>query len=301
MRHNTTQDIYDSITTRILESLETGVIPWRKPWEDSMPVIGQHRNAFTGHVYSGANAILTYLGGYRDPRWCTYHQAEQAGGHVRKGEKSTRLIFMKSVRKTDERTGEVSYQQYARAFWAFNVEQCEGLDLPPAPDMKPPAQDLSGLHEESERVILDYIERSGVRFKQNGNRATYHPEWDSVTVPPFESFTTPEGYYSVVFHELAHSTGHHSRLDRFNKSSAEAAHGKEEYSREELVAELGSCFCLAAVGLSSPDLERNQEAYIAGWAKALRDDRRMIVSASSQAWRAADLILGRETAQSRDN
>lgn len=295
-----TKDIYNEVTERIISALQQGEVPWRRPWEESMPRLGQHRNAFTEHVYTGVNAIVTFLSNYRDPRWCTYHQAEQAGGHVRRGEKSTRLLFMKSVRKTDEATGETSHVQYARAFWAFNVEQCEGLDLQPAEDYKPPAQ-TTGRHDEAERTILDYCESQRVRYKEQGNRAYYDPMWDSVTVPPFESFTTPEGYYSVAFHELAHSTGHHSRLDRF-RDNKEAAHGLEDYSKEELTAELGSCFSLAELGIQSPELGENQAAYLRGWLQALQDDRRMIVSASSHGWKAAQMVLGREPSETnRDN
>ena len=277
-------DIYAQITDRIIAALEQGVIPWHKPW------VGGNSGCIsysTGRPYSLLNHLL--LGG-QSGEYITFKQATLAGGHVRKGEKSKFVVFWKSYEKIDEESGEVTQHFYLRYYNVFHLSQVEGVSprwavsVRPASDLQPDAA--------ADAIIQNYKERSGITLRiTESDRAYYQPSTDTVVVPQLSQYQKQEEYYSTLFHELTHSTGHSSRLNRITDI---AAFGDNEYSREELCAEIGSAFLVNHCGLESEASFRNSAGYIQGWLKALKDDKRLIVSAAGAAEKAVNLILGKE-------
>ena len=278
-------DIYATITDRIIAALEAGNIPWHRPWTGGNSGCISYS---TGKAYSLLNHIL--LGGISG-EYATFKQIQQQGGHVRRGEKAHMVVFWKFLKVVDEETQEEKEVPYLKYINVFNVStQCEGISprwtatTIPASNLQPDAI--------SDAVVKDYIDRSGVHLTvTESDRAYYQPSADTVVVPQLSQYQKVEEFYSTVFHELTHSTGHHSRLNRIADI---AAFGSEQYSREELCAELGSAFLVNHCGLESESSFRNSAGYIQGWLKALKDDKRLIVSAAGAAERAVSLILGKE-------
>ena len=270
-------DIYAEVTSRIIVQLEQGQIPWCKPWISSGSAISRA----TGKPYSLLNQMI--LG--KPGEYLTFAQCQKEGGKIRKGEKSSMVVFWKFIGQEDEETHEKKQVPFLRYFSVFHIDQCKGLEpkhvrnLPATvkPDTK------------AENIIADYIYRSGVKLiHQDGDRAFYRPATDSVTLPLMAQFKYVAEYYSTAFHELTHSTGHQSRLDRLSKT---AFFGSEAYSKEELIAELGASALVSHCGLETSSSFRNNTAYIQNWLQALRNDKRLIVSASGKAEKAVDWIL----------
>ena len=272
------QDIYQQVTDRIIAQLEQGVIPWHKPWIGKGAAISHS----TGKPYSLLNQLI--LG--KPGEYLTFAQCVKEGGHIRKGEKSSFVVFWKFLEEPDENEPDkVKRVPFLRHFSVFHIDQCEGIkprhDTDTAQSIEPDAA--------ADAIITDYLKRSGVRLiHQEGGRAFYRPSADSVTLPLLEQFKERAEYYSTAFHELTHSTGHASRLNRLTKV---ACFGSEEYSKEELVAEIGAAALVNHVGLETSSSFRNSAAYVQSWLKALKDDRRLIVSAAGQAEKACGLIL----------
>jgi len=278
--------VYDIVTGRILESLDRGTVPWRRPWSTGLP-----RNATTNRPYHGINTVLLGMAPYSDQRWLTYKQAGQLGGNVRKGERSTMVVFWKQHTVKDEHShGEEREHDeestrtipLLRYYNVFNVQQCDGLSLEPikANHVEPLA---------AAQAIVDSMPNPPSIAHDGGNRAYYVPSTDTVHMPAMATFHGAEGYYSTAFHELSHSTGHQSRLDR-NTLATPAPFGSLIYSREELVAEFGAAFLCSHAGIDNT-LD-NSAAYIAGWSRALRSDKRLVITAASQGQKAADYIAG---------
>lgn len=278
-------DIYVQVTDRIVTALEEGTVPWRRPW---IAGADSHRNPVSGTVYRGINPFLLELTSmersYSDPRWLTFKQAKTLGGSVRKGERSTLVVFWKMLRGKDAETGEERTIPLLRHYRVFNVAQCDGIDWPTEPE--PEAFDPI---ERCESIIAAMPNRPTIGH--GGDRAFYAPAMDAVQLPPFERFLSAESYYATAFHELAHSTGHASRLNRAELAGV-ARFGDEDYSREELTAELAAAMLCGVSAISPPTIEQSA-AYIASWLRALKADPRMLVSAAGRAQRAADYILGR--------
>lgn len=273
-------DIYQEVTDRITAQLEKGIIPWRKPWIVTGKACAISRS--TGKPYSLLNQLL--LG--KPGEYLTFAQCVKEGGHVRKGEKSSMVVFWKWIEQEDERTGETKKIPFLRHFSVFHIDQCEGIK--PRREAQEAAQVLQP-NADADEIISNYLTRSGVNLvHQEGDRAFYRPSTDTVTLPLMAQFRETAEYYSTAFHELTHSTGHASRLDRLTKL---ACFGSEEYSKEELVAEIGSAALMLHAGLETPSSFRNSAAYIQSWLKALKDDKRMIVSAAGQAEKACNMIL----------
>ena len=277
-------DIYAQITDRIIASLEQGVIPWHKPWVGGSSGCISYS---TGKPYSLLNHIL--LNG-QSGEYITFKQATLAGGHIRKGEKSKYVVFWKPYEKVDEETGEITKHFYLRYYNVFHLDQCEGISprwavsVRASSDLQPDAA--------ADAVIKDYVNRSGVTLRiTESDRAFYQPGTDTVTVPQLSQYKQQEEYYSTLFHELTHSTGHRSRLDRLNDI---AAFGSDQYSKEELVAELGSAFLVNHVGLETSASFRNSAGYIQGWLKSLKNDKKLLVTAAGAAERAVNLILNQK-------
>ena len=217
--------------------------------------------------------------------YATFAQIQKEGGKVRKGEKSSMIVFWKFLEQEDEETHEKKQVPFLRYFNVFHIDQCEGLK----PKYTKMLEQTAQPNKMADEIISDYIQRSGVKLiHQEGDRAFYKPSTDTVTLPLMTQFAETAEYYSTAFHELAHSTGHQSRLDRLSKT---AFFGSEAYSKEELIAELGASALVSHCGLETSSSFRNNAAYIQNWLHALRNDKRLIVSASGKAEKAVGLIL----------
>lgn len=277
----TKQDVYASVTDRIIAALESGTVPWRKPWATR----GGPVSLSTGKAYRGINVFLLGLEGCADPRWGTYKAISAAGGQVRKGEKGTRIILWKPARfhALDEQGEPVEKgTQYLllREYVVFNAEQADGL-----PALEPVNDHEHTPNERAEAIVAGW--ESGPHIAHGYDGASYSPTTDVVRMPDADAFDSDDDYYTTLFHELTHATGHESRLKRIEP----ALFGTDPYAREELVAELGASMLAGLAGLSTA-AGANSAAYIAGWLARLRDDRKLIVNAAAQAQKAADLITG---------
>jgi len=282
---NSNTRAYDIITDRILDLLDQGEVPWRKPW--SLQPGARPQNAVSKRPYSGINAVMLGLSGYSDTRWLTFRGAQQLGGNVRKGQKATPITFWKQYKITDkDEHGETVEKAIPllRYFSVFNVEQCEGLGLPPIETAKP----FDSI-EAAEKIIDNMPDKPSIEH-DGADRAYYIPALDTVHLPPRTAFGVPGEYYSTAFHELGHSTGHESRLNRHGLETGIAPFGSETYSREELAAEFAAAFLCNQSGIENTI--DNSAAYIQGWSKAICQDRRLVVTAASQGQKAADFILG---------
>ena len=272
-------DIYAAITDRIIKQLEDGCIPWAKPWTgiQSGAISGS-----TGKPYSLLNQMILSKPGV----YFTFNQVQKMGGSIRKGEKASMVCFWKQipVKEQDYLTGAVKEKvvPLLRYYNVYHIDQCEGISYTAA-TQEQPATDAN-----AESIISAYLDRSGVELIQRiSDEAYYSPSRDCVVLPLAEQFGSMAEYYSTAFHELAHSTGHKSRLDRLR---ATAHFGSESYSKEELVAEISAAALMNYVGLETKGTFRNSTAYIQNWLSALRNDKRLIVSASGAASKAFDYI-----------
>lgn len=280
-----TEDIYNIVTDRIIELLEQGTIPWSKCW--SSPEGGLPRNFISKKPYRGINSFLLAFAPYESPYWISFKQAKDLGGSVKKGEKSTLVVFWKIVKKTED--GIEKSIPLLRYYRVFNLDQCD------IPEGKiPETQQV----QEFEHNPLDQCEgviqgmQSRPEIKHEGSQAYYKPSTDEVTMPPRERFQDAESYYATLFHELAHSTGHSSRLNREGIKSV-ASFGSADYSREELIAEMTSSFLCGVCEIENSTIQ-NSAAYLQGWIKKLKGDSKLIVQAAGKAQRASDYILGTE-------
>jgi antirestriction protein ArdC len=270
------------ITQSVLKQLEQGVAPWRKPWSTSIP-----QNLISKKPYRGLNVFSLATQGYGSPYWLTFNQAKQLGAHVRKGEKSTLVSFWKCSEygRRNTNTGEVENKTSVllRYYNVFNIEQCDGLRAIYGDDWKPvnPIQQCEAMANAMPNAPR--IERH--------SRAFYRPLADLVGIPSRNCFESAEAYYTTLFHELIHSTGHGSRLGRFEESSTDHQFASESYSKEELVAEIGAAMLAGIAGISHSTLS-NSASYLQSWIKRLKSDSRLIISAASHAQKATDYILG---------
>ena len=276
-------DIYAAVTDRIVQQLEKGVVPWRKPWTG---VRSGAISGATGKPYSLLNQMLLA----KDGEWYTWNQIQALGGKVRKGEKSSMVVFWKQtpVKDEDTATGEQIERMIPvlKYFNVFHIDQLDGIEAKTIdPEAIDPATDTA-----ADAIIAGYIQRSGVELEhRKGDEAFYSPSVDRVVLPLREQFPSMAEYYSTAFHELTHNTGHSSRLDRISRR---AFFGNEDYSREELVAEIGAAALLNHCGIETADSFKNSAAYIQSWLRALRNDKKLIVSAAGAAAKAFELITG---------
>ncbi len=276
------RDIYADVTDRIVAALEDGVAPWVRPWRS----VGSFRNGVSDRPYHGVNTLLlaveTLAHGYDDPRWITYKQARKLGGHVRKGEHGTRIVFWKFLQRAerDPETGQTELRRVpmARAYTVFNATQTAGLELA--------TLDRETLPETGRREDLDaFLRATGAEIRHGGDVACFAPGPDRIALPPFGAFKTPSGYYSTAFHELTHWSGHRSRLDR----NLQGRFGSQSYAAEELVAELGAAFLCQEHAV---DGQLQHPEYVANWLAVLKGDKRAIFTASSKARQAAEYLAG---------
>jgi antirestriction protein ArdC len=276
------RDIYQDVTDRITAALETGTVPWHKPWSADA---GQPRS-LDDRSYNGINAILLGLSPYADPRWGTFKTVQRHGGHVRKGERGSLVVFWKQlqVKDPDAPNGKRSIPML-RHFIVFNADQCDGLELPAIERHN----DIPGI-DGADAVYAGYRGRPPLRH--GGGQAFYSSALDYVQMPDRETFESAESYYLTQWHELIHSTGHDRRLARADLAGM-AKFGDACYSREELCAEIGSAMIAAHTGVVAPDIDQSA-AYVGGWLRALRNDKKLVVSAAARAQHAADHVLGVE-------
>src|SRR5215469_9635819 len=271
------------ITENIIKQLEQGVAPWRKPWSTSMP-----RNLISKKAYRGLNVFMLATQGYGSPYWVTFNQAKQLGAHVRQGEKSTLVSFWKfsEYERQNVETGELENKSSVllRYYRVFNIEQCDGLKALYGDDRKP-VNPIAECESIAERMP------NRPRIEQH-SQAFYRPSSDMVGIPSSTCFESCEAYYSTLFHELTHSTGHKTRLNRFEENATDHQFGSESYSKEELVAEMGAAMLAGIAGISHATLA-NSLGYLQSWILRLKSDSRLVISAASHAQKAADYILGK--------
>lgn len=272
-------DAYQIITDRIIAQMEKGIIPWRKPWVDREPP----KNLITGKPYRGMNTLLLGSAGYKRNLFLSFKQAKELGATVRKGEKSLPVVYWKMIEQEDPVTKEKKRRGFIRYYNVFNVEQCEGI-----PEHRiPVAEEREHTPiQECETIVKDMPNPPAIMH--GGDRACYWPSNDSIEMPMPEYFRTEEEYYATLFHELVHSSGHESRLNR-KELVARVPFGSEEYAIEELTAEIGATFLRSKTGISS-EIENNA-AYVQSWLTRLKNDKKFIVHASTQAQKAVDHIM----------
>lgn len=275
-------NVYQMVTDRIIAELEKGRIPWKRCWSGSRS--GAY-NRITKKPYSLMNQMLLGQSG----AWATYKQWQELGGHIRKGEKASFVTFWKlQPYEETNADGETEIKQIPllRYYNVFHISQVEGVK--PLEDVK--LNDIEPIAE-AERIKEAYKEREHIQIKEViSNEAFYSPSGDYIQVPCREQYQEANEFYSALFHEMIHSTGYKTRLDRLTTGAA-AMFGSETYSKEELVAELGSAIILNQLGIETPQTFKNSAAYIQSWLKVLKNDNKFIVSASSKAQKAVEYIL----------
>ncbi|MCO4312475.1 ArdC family protein [Pectobacterium versatile] len=276
----TKTDIYQTVTDSIITALEAGVKPWTCPWQRVPGMSGLPSNFATGIAYSGMNIMLLWCSaseqGFGDPRWMTYRQAQAVGGQVRKGEHGTTAIFYTTLEKENE-DGEIDQIPMLKTFTVFNVEQIDGLTLTTA--VVSPAETFEPLPQAE-----NLLHCSGARIIEKGQNAFFKPLTDEVWLPERHLFSDAANFYATGLHELVHWSGAKTRLNREMKGKF----GSEGYAFEELIAELGSAFLMADLGIVG---EVQHESYIASWLKALKNDKRYIFKAASTASKAHRYLM----------
>lgn len=274
--------VYDYVTEKIIKELEKGNIPWQKPWNGS-PAI----NYVTRKPYQGINTLLLSKSG----EYLTWHQIQQLGGKVRKGAKAEFVVFYKTVtyktedaeESEEDNNSKVKTYFILRYYNVFHIDDVEGI----------PSKIQTFQHDpitEAEEVISKYKDKPKI-IHDDSTKAYYSPMHDYINIPDQKYFKDIEKYYSTLFHEAVHSTGHYNRLNRFKKDEPLAAFGSESYSKEELIAEIGAAMLCNHCGILQQTLE-NTGAYIKSWIKVLKNDKRFIIQASSKAQKAVNYILG---------
>jgi antirestriction protein ArdC len=279
------RDLYAEVSTRIITELERGAAPWVKPWSSTA---GQNvpQNAVTNRPYSGCNVILLWLArnrGWPTPRFLTFKQAIEVGGNVRKGEHGTKVYFVKQlqIKDSDSEEADTRLIPMMREYTVFNVDQCENL-----PDSVQAGRPMRVRNPDTRDALADeFLHSTGADIREGHGEAYYVPGHDFISMPAFEAFESADSFYNVVFHELAHWTGHKSRLDRDLKHRF----GERSYAAEELVAELGAAFLASEFSF---DGDVRNAGYIATWIELLRADKRAFFTACNRASKAADYLRG---------
>lgn len=297
-KNGSSQAIYQQVTDRIIEALEAGTVPWQRPWKSKRLPGVNHQNLASKKSYRGINPFLldieAMINGYDLPYWVTFKQAKDLGGHVRKDEKSTVVVFNKKLVYEDKNDLDENGKPKKKPFWmlrhynVFNVAQCDGLEekIPALPEEEP----------EDEFTPIERCEQIGSEMKNppsldhGGSRAFYRPSTHAVRLPKPEQFNSPEHYYSTKFHEFTHATGNEKCLGRVKDWTS---FGSDPYAKEELVAEMGAAMLDRVAGIDAPT-QKNSANYIANWLQRFQGDPKLVVQAASQAQRAADYILGVE-------
>ena len=317
------KEVAQKIVDRMIEAInQGGTLPWVKPWttdKSSVQILDGYTTVTvpvkfwsrSGKPYQGINNLLLNVCGKRG-EMITFKQCKAEGGRIKKGAKAAPIVFWNMLRKETDELDEEGNKKVViipilKEYKVFSVEDdCEGLEVKHHPDpveikiAKWHHEPVEGIDESAynpaaEAVIAGYLSRSGgLSLDRLGatDRAYYSPALDQVVVPNVMQFSQIEEYYSTLFHELGHSTGHSSRLDRFSGKEANAAFGSESYSREELVAEITAASILCTLGMESGNSFRNSAAYVKSWSSHIKDDPMMFITAAGRAEKAIQMILG---------
>lgn len=275
------EDIFKIITDRIICLLEKNVVPWQQPWKSSsFPM-----NLFTGNEYRGINVILLKLIGFSSPYWLTVRQAEKLGGQVKENEVGSKILFWGRYRAQKESSADVADVPFMKFYTVYNSSQCKGITTP--------KEDSTVFNPigECERVIGEMPNRP--KISHGGNSACYWPRTDKIMIPERNDFEIEQEYYCTLFHELCHATGHETRLNRKSIKDIKPF-GSEDYSKEELIAEIGASFLCGLTGIENKTIN-NSAAYIQHWLERLRKDKRLIIFAAQQAHKAVDYIRACQT------
>ena len=276
-------EIYEAITEKIIAQLESSG-SWQQLWSTKAPV------SLNGHVYRGINRMILSGDHFSSNVYGTFQQIRANGGQVRKGEKSTLVVFWKRLEKTDPVTLKTEYKSFLRYFFVFNTEQATFDELGQKKIAKLSVNNDNPLSIPAEQILYGYRDAPRIIYNAKVEYPGYLPALDIIEIPPITSFDSAEAFYNVIFHEAGHSTMHPSRLNR--EDAMGNKFGDENYCKEELVAELCSAYLMNVAGF---ELQRNSPAYIRNYADHLRGDRRLIFWAASRAEKAAEYILGKPT------
>ena len=285
------RDLYADVSARIIAELEVGAAPWIKPWS-ATPGTNTPCNAVTNRPYSGCNVVLLWMAqaaGYRTPRFLTFKQALELGGHVRKGERGTKVYFVKQLQIQEDAEAATRLVPMMREYTVFNVDQCE--NLPDTVKTGKPARVRNP--DRRDDIAEEFLRSTGADIREGQGEAYYVPSRDFISMPAFEAFRGADHFYGTVFHELSHWCGHNSRLDRDLKNRF----GSRNYAAEELIAELSAAFLCAEFGF---DGDLRHAGYIATWIDLLRADKRAFFTACSQASKAAEYLRGMALAEPAD-
>ena len=284
-------DLHQTITDRIVASIEAGTAPWLKPWTSAQAAVRPLRS--TGQPYNGVNVLNLWMDasekGFSSPYWFGFQTALKLGACVRKGEKGSMIVYANKTLKTEEnpKTGEEEVRAipFLKQSYVFNAAQVDGL-----PEHFYQAAQPVDRDEPDARIsrLDDFFRRTGADIRHGGGRAYYRIDRDFVQMPEYEDFQSGESYYATLAHEMTHWTRHPTRLDR---DMGRKSWGDEGYAMEELVAEMGAAFLCADLGIT-PEVRKDHAAYIASWLQVLRDDKRAIFTAASKASQAAEYLQG---------
>ena len=273
--------VYEIITNRIIEKLEAGIIPWHKPWQS---VEGMPKNLISKKEYRGINVFMLAVQGYESPYWLSFKQAQELGGNVKKDEKGTPVVFWNWINQIDDEEKEKNVP-FMRYYTVYNVAQCENLDESKIPSIPAIHNDFDHIAE-CEAIIANMP--NCPEIQQGKQRASYNPLSDIVSMPRFDSFDTAEELLLNIISRNYSRDRPSKPFKRLNNNIS--SFGNEEYSKEELVAEMGAAFLCGFTGIENITLN-NSAAYIQGWLKALKDDKKLVIMAAAQAQKAADYIL----------
>ena len=280
------RDLYAEVSARIVAELEAGAAPWIKPWS-ATPGANTPCNAVSNRPYSGCNVVLLWMAkaaGYRTPRFLTFKQALELGGHVRKGERGTKVYFVKQLQVRDKGADDDAVTRIVpmlREYTVFNVDQCESL-----PDTVKTGKQMRVRNPDTRDELADeFLRSTAADIREGHGEAYYVPSKDFISMPAFAAFKSADHFYNVAFHEVTHWTAHGSRLDRDLKNRF----GSRNYAAEELIAELGAAFLCAEFGF---DGDLRHAGYVGHWIELLKGDKRAFFTACSQASKAADYLRG---------
>lgn len=291
-----TRDIYEEVTNKIISMLENGVAPWKCTWSK----YGFARNYESGHIYTGINMLLMNCTSHPIPYFMTFKQAQKAGGHIKKGAKSEQIFYYNMIYK-DEAGNKLTQQEartlidkgiklqvssFLKYYNVFAIEDIKGIDF---------TIDHVELKENEkiaycEEIINNMVAPPQFKFVDS-DRAFYSSELDLINMPDIKQFDSSQAYYATYFHELTHSTGHESRLARLGITDQKVKFGDSTYSKEELIAEMGASFLCAYANIDNNDVTENSAAYLQGWLKILKQDKKLIFKAAAEASKAVSLIL----------
>lgn len=308
MAKKTKKTVYDIITEKIIEQIESGTPPWKAGW------MRKHFNGFAKREYQGLNQLLLswdmQVMEYISPVWFSFKQIQQLGGNIKKGAKSSMVIFNKKITaqnndKDEEKEGKKDDLEVfdeseqgkdkqedrkdkkpktfflMRYYRVFNLDDVEGID-------KSKYVNLANTKEEKPENIVKGMQNDGLNIQYTGVQPCYIPSWDTVQIPDIGNFESTDSYYSSLFHEIAHSTGHESRLKRAGVSNIDTG-DKHQYSYEELVAEIGAAFLMAETGMKIN--YENSSAYVKGWSQFIKNNKKAIFQASAEARKAVQYVV----------